>query len=115
MVKITSINADTNDQSLECGSQSTLAQDDLSLPASLPSPAVGMVIHKPVKNKVSISSPVMSSLSTTVSPLKPSFSFPEAPTTGEHFLLDLQSNHRYKQVKENLTSPPITPITFTDL
>ncbi|KAH9396060.1 hypothetical protein TYRP_020141 [Tyrophagus putrescentiae] len=30
-------------------------------------------------------------------------------------MLDLERNRRFRQAKENLISPPLTPITFTDL
>ncbi|KAH9396059.1 hypothetical protein TYRP_020140, partial [Tyrophagus putrescentiae] len=109
------VHYNTNDQFLECGSSSALTQDHLNLPVSLPSPEMGVVVHEPVESKTSISSPVVLFLPPPVPPPEPSFLFPEVPSAGELLMMELEENRRYRQAKENLISPPPTPITFSDL
>ena len=114
MVKISPVNSNTNEP-LGCGSLSVSTQDHLNIPVSLPSPEMGVVHHAPIEIKANISSPVVQFLPPPVPPPEPAFSFPEVPTAGELLMLELEENRRYRQAKENLVSPPPTPITFTDL
>ncbi len=76
---------------------------------------MGVVHHAPIEIKANISSPVVQFLPPPVPPPESAFSFPEVPTAGELLMLELEENRRYRQAKENLVSPPPTPITFTDL